>query len=220
MPGSKRGFKKCKYIMLRGKKAGKRCGANTTNDFCKHHTKERLIQVKKYNEKLCKQNKLTAQEARLEYFKNVNLNRLPNLNLLKMKHRMLCDEILYTFKVLTGLYYFIEEEELAEKYKNILEEGKYGKCICEKEKDCKIDNLNCRFCFRINTGEKIFFEYGENLERTKKEKERVKNKIERLVKEKNRLTDKKNFLGKKIEIINDRLNEAEEKKEKKNRMKF
>lgn len=211
MPGSKTGFKKCKYIMLRGKKIGKKCGANTKNDFCKHHTKKRLVQVKKYNETLCKKNKLTSQEARLEYFKKVHSSKLPNLDLLRMKYRIIRDEILYHYMVLTGLYYFIEEGELADKYKNALEDGKYGKCICKKVNDCKVDNLDCRSCNRVGS-QKIFFEYGENLERTKKEKERAKNKIERLIREKDKLQNKKDFLSKKIDIIEDRLKEIEEKK--------
>jgi len=205
MPGSKTGFKKCKYIMTRGSKAGKKCGANTKNDYCKHHTPKRLQQVKKYNEKICKSNKLSSQEAKLEYYKKVHINKLPNIQPLKIKNRMLHDEILYIYKLMTGIYYFLENEDKADKIKNILEEGKYGKCICKIEDDYKIDNLDCRFCFRTNTGEKIFFVYGEKLERTKKEKEKAKKKLEKLIKDKKILFDKRNFLNKKISIIEERM---------------
>jgi hypothetical protein len=232
MPGSKT-TQTCKFIIKRGPKKGKPCGKACMSIYCKNHNKNRLAYSKKYNTNISKENKEKKFKQKLEsLFKISDINKLPDLNNLKIKKLNLGSEINRLTKVKLGCMVLLKEkdDDIKKEFNKIMEieatklKNKY-KCIYPAEAQNKYSftdragikyegslPCDCENCIdlRQKQTQPLFCPYTGKASLITKKYKSVTKKI-------NQLKEKYKFTTKQIEaieqIIEDKSN-LESKKDK------
>lgn len=163
MPGSKTAKKvtrKCKFIMKRGPKKGKKCGKNCkNNDYCKDHNTTK----KEYNKKKIQKirevknnNKIINKAKEIQKIEDIEVlrNTLSETMMKLENERML---LKYIIKKIQGIKIYLGHMTLDDLY-----DQKYGKCICYEEDNkyyghCTCNCKECTRCYTVNS--ELFYNF-------------------------------------------------------------
>lgn len=94
----------CKYVYLRGKNQGQKCGLNCREEFCKRHKPGLIEYRKKYFKKAKEEKKQKIINERLELIKGIKSQKdLPDLRQEEMRLKELQSKATYLIKRFRGV---------------------------------------------------------------------------------------------------------------------